>query len=128
VAERLRPGDHLCGHSYGAVVSLFAAEVARDLRSLTVIEPPAFGLATDDPQVAAYAERQKEYWAAGSCGSCSDQLATRAWARVRRSRKADLIQLSGLYAPESSWTRTEPSALKTSRRVASGKVALRRPV
>jgi pimeloyl-ACP methyl ester carboxylesterase len=68
VAERLRPGDHLCGHSYGAVVSLFAAEVARDLRSLTVIEPPAFGLATDDPQVAAYAERQKEYWAAGSCG------------------------------------------------------------
>ena len=65
MAERLRPGDHLCGHSYGAVVSLFAAEVARDLRSLTVIEPPAFGLATDDPQVAAYAERQKEYWAAG---------------------------------------------------------------
>ena len=57
MAERLRPGDHLCGHSYGAVVSLFAAEVARDLRSLTVIEPPAFGLATDDPQVAAYAER-----------------------------------------------------------------------
>src|SRR6476469_2952430 len=53
VGERLRPGDHLCGHSYGAVVSPVAAEVARDLRSLTVIEPPAFGLATDDPQVAA---------------------------------------------------------------------------
>jgi pimeloyl-ACP methyl ester carboxylesterase len=85
VAERLRPGDHLCGHSYGAVVSLFAAEVARDLRSLTVIEPPAFGLATDDPQVAAYAERQKEYW-----------------ARVRRSRKADLIQFKGRNPPASS--------------------------
>ena len=59
MAERLRPGDHLCGHSYGAVVSLFAAEVARDLRSLTVIEPPAFGLATDDPQVGAYARAAK---------------------------------------------------------------------
>ena len=44
---------------------MFAAEAARGLRSLIVIEPPAFGLATDDPQVAAYAERQKEYWATG---------------------------------------------------------------
>lgn len=50
MAERLRPDDHLCGHSYGAVVSLFAAEVARDLRSLTVIEPPAFGFG--DPRSA----------------------------------------------------------------------------
>jgi pimeloyl-ACP methyl ester carboxylesterase len=65
VADRLRPGDHLCGHSYGAVISLFAAEAARDLRSLVLIEPPAFGLASDDPQVAAYAERQKAYWATG---------------------------------------------------------------
>jgi pimeloyl-ACP methyl ester carboxylesterase len=66
VAERLRPGDHLCGHSYGAVVSLFAAEVARELRSLILIEPPAFGVASDDPEVAAYANRQKAYWSASS--------------------------------------------------------------
>lgn len=59
VAERLRPGDHPCGHSYGAVVSLFAAALARDLRSLIVIEPPAFGLASDDPQVAAFTDRQR---------------------------------------------------------------------
>jgi pimeloyl-ACP methyl ester carboxylesterase len=65
VAERLRPGDHLCGHSYGAVVALFAAEVARGLRSLILIEPPAFGVATHDPQVAAYVELQKEYWTTG---------------------------------------------------------------
>ncbi len=51
VAQRLRPGDHLCGHSYGAVVSLFAAEMARELRSLILIEPPAFGLAVDGPEV-----------------------------------------------------------------------------
>jgi pimeloyl-ACP methyl ester carboxylesterase len=66
VAERLRPGDHLCGHSYGAVVSMFAAEAARELRSLILIEPPAFGVASDDPEVAAYANRQKAYWSAGS--------------------------------------------------------------
>ena len=41
VAERLQPGDHLCGHSYGAVVALFAAALAGGLRSLTVIEPSA---------------------------------------------------------------------------------------
>ena len=32
-----------------------------------------------------------------------------------------VIQLSGLYPPVSAWTRTEPSALKTSSRVASGR-------
>src|SRR5687768_15273588 len=41
VAAALRPGDHLCGHSYGGVVSLLAAAAAPELRSLTVIEPPA---------------------------------------------------------------------------------------
>jgi pimeloyl-ACP methyl ester carboxylesterase len=65
VAKRLRPSDHLCGHSYGAVVSFFAAALALELRSLTVIEPPAFGVACDDPQVAAFTDRQKTYWADG---------------------------------------------------------------
>jgi pimeloyl-ACP methyl ester carboxylesterase len=65
VAARLRPGDHLCGHSYGAVIALFAAVLARGLRSLTVIEPPAFGLAADDPEVAAFTHRQKAYWSNG---------------------------------------------------------------
>lgn len=41
----LEPGDNLLGHSYGGVVSLLAARHAIGLRSLTVIEPPAFGLA-----------------------------------------------------------------------------------
>ena len=34
VSEQLRPGDHLCGHSYGGVVSLLAAAAAPELRSL----------------------------------------------------------------------------------------------
>ena len=42
VAELLRPGDHVVGHSYGGVISLLAAAVRPDLLgSLTVIEPPA---------------------------------------------------------------------------------------
>src|SRR4026209_2239572 len=64
VAARLRPGDHLCGHSYGAVVALFAALLAEALRSLIVRAPPAFGLA-NDPEVAAYTERQKVLWSDG---------------------------------------------------------------
>jgi hypothetical protein len=37
------------------------------------------------------------------------------------------IQLSGLYDPPSLWTRTEPSALTMSSRVASGRCAVSRP-
>ncbi len=48
--EILEPGDHLVGHSYGGVVSLLAAASA-DLRSLTVLEPPAFGVARGHPAV-----------------------------------------------------------------------------
>jgi pimeloyl-ACP methyl ester carboxylesterase len=46
VAELLRDGAHLVGHSYGGVVSLLASARRPDaVRSLTLIEPPAFGLA-----------------------------------------------------------------------------------
>jgi pimeloyl-ACP methyl ester carboxylesterase len=52
VAELLGDGAHLVGHSYGGVVSLLAAARRPDaVRSLVVIEPPAFGLARGDPAV-----------------------------------------------------------------------------
>jgi pimeloyl-ACP methyl ester carboxylesterase len=51
LARELRDGDHLVGHSYGGVVSLLAAARGPALASLTVSEPPAFGLARDDPAV-----------------------------------------------------------------------------
>jgi pimeloyl-ACP methyl ester carboxylesterase len=55
LAQLLRPGDHLVGHSYGGVVSLLAAAQHSDaLASLTVIEPPAFGVAPDDPAVQEF--------------------------------------------------------------------------
>jgi pimeloyl-ACP methyl ester carboxylesterase len=53
LAELLEPGDHLAAHSYGAVVSLLAAARA-PLASLTVVEPPAFGVARDNPAVAEF--------------------------------------------------------------------------
>ena len=55
VAERLEPGDHLVGHSYGGVVALLAAARQSEIASLTVIEPPCTSVALDDPAVAAFA-------------------------------------------------------------------------
>ena len=46
---------HLVGHSYGGVVSLIAAaKVPDSVQSLTVFEPPAFGLVADDPEVRRF--------------------------------------------------------------------------
>jgi pimeloyl-ACP methyl ester carboxylesterase len=54
----LEPGAHVVGHSYGAVITLLAAGRRPELvRSLTVIEPPAFGLARGRPEVEAFVER-----------------------------------------------------------------------
>ena len=55
VAAELREGDHLVGHSYGGVVSLLAAAARKPvLASLTVSEPPAFGVARGDPAVEEF--------------------------------------------------------------------------
>ena len=51
----VQPGDHLVGHSYGGVVALIAAP-RLPLASLTVIEPPAFGVARGDPAVEHWLE------------------------------------------------------------------------
>lgn len=54
VAAELRDGDHLVGHSYGGVVSLLAAARRPLLASLTVSEPPAFGVARANPAVEEF--------------------------------------------------------------------------
>ena len=53
VGELFGPGDHVVAHSYGAVVSLLAAPSA-PLASLTVVEPPAFGVARGRPAVEEF--------------------------------------------------------------------------
>src|SRR5436309_15846533 len=57
IAELVQPGDHLVGHSYGGVISLLAAARRPDLGSLTVCEPPAFGVARGHPAVDDFLER-----------------------------------------------------------------------
>ena len=62
----VEPGTHLVGHSYGGVVSLYAAALyAGQLRSLTVIEPPAFGLARGRPGVDEFVARAEALWEGG---------------------------------------------------------------
>src|SRR6187549_3389494 len=55
LSDGLEPGDHLCGHSYGGVVSLLAAASRPDLGSLTVIEPPATSVARGQPAADTFA-------------------------------------------------------------------------
>ena len=67
IAELLRAGDHLVGHSYGGVIALLAAAGRPELlRSLTVIEPPATRVAVGDPAVDAFAEAGRELYASGA--------------------------------------------------------------
>jgi pimeloyl-ACP methyl ester carboxylesterase len=66
LAEQLRPGDHLVGHSYGGVVSLLAAAARPEaLRSLTVLEPPATDVARGDPAADRFAREGQRWWATG---------------------------------------------------------------
>jgi pimeloyl-ACP methyl ester carboxylesterase len=67
VAELVREGDHLVGHSYGGVISLLAAARRSEaLASLTVIEPPATRVAAGDPDVDAFAAGGRALYAAAS--------------------------------------------------------------
>jgi pimeloyl-ACP methyl ester carboxylesterase len=70
IAELLQPGDHLVGHSYGGVISLLAAAQADGLRSLTVNEPPAFGVARGNPAVEEFLAKMR-----GAPDEPSDYLA-----------------------------------------------------
>jgi pimeloyl-ACP methyl ester carboxylesterase len=65
IAELLDRPTHLLGHSYGGIVCMLAAaKRPAAVRSLTVIEPPLFRVALDDPAVALLVERLAEYVAA----------------------------------------------------------------
>ena len=65
VADLLEPGDHLCGHSYGGVVSLLAAAQSPELGSLTVIEPPATRAAPGDAACDEFGAGAERMWRDG---------------------------------------------------------------
>jgi pimeloyl-ACP methyl ester carboxylesterase len=59
----LGEGSHVVGHSYGGVISLLAAARRPDLvRSLTVVEPPAFAIARGNPAVDAFVAGGDRLW------------------------------------------------------------------
>jgi pimeloyl-ACP methyl ester carboxylesterase len=59
----LEPGTHLVGHSYGGLIALLAAARRPELLcSLTVIEPPAFGVARGVPAVDQLTARIEGHW------------------------------------------------------------------
>jgi pimeloyl-ACP methyl ester carboxylesterase len=62
----LEPGAHLVGHSYGGVIALLAAARRPELvRSLTVVEPPAFGVARGNAAADEFVRRIEEHWTNG---------------------------------------------------------------
>ncbi|MBN8943481.1 MAG: alpha/beta hydrolase [Rhizobiales bacterium] len=64
VTALLGQGAHLVGTSMGGIVAMNAAGLRPDLvRSLTVIEPPAFALACDLPAVRRVSDGLKTHWA-----------------------------------------------------------------
>ena len=66
VAELLGDGAHLVGHSYGAVVSLLAAaRRPQAVWSLTVAEPPAFGVASGHLAVDDLVAALRQHWDEG---------------------------------------------------------------
>jgi pimeloyl-ACP methyl ester carboxylesterase len=76
VIALLGEGAHLAGHSYGGVVALVAAARRPELvRSLCLIEPPAFAVARDVPAVAALLAEQNAHLARGPELSDEDFLA-----------------------------------------------------
>lgn len=59
----LAGGVHLVGHSYGAVAAMYAAaKRSEDVRSLVLVEPPAYALVSDDPAVAEMMRAQQSLW------------------------------------------------------------------
>jgi pimeloyl-ACP methyl ester carboxylesterase len=65
VAAELREGDHLVGHSYGGVISLLAAARKPVLASLTVGEPPCFGVARGHAAVEEFLRQYASFEPSG---------------------------------------------------------------
>jgi pimeloyl-ACP methyl ester carboxylesterase len=78
------PRTHLVGHSYGGVIALFAAARRPEaLRSLTVVEPPAFGIARGTAAAEAAIESGERLWREGPHEPEAFLRAFAAWVGAR---------------------------------------------
>jgi pimeloyl-ACP methyl ester carboxylesterase len=140
LAALLDEPTHLLGHSYGGIVCLLAvARAPEAVRSVAVIEPPAFALARGRPEVDEMVERIGRHFDSGQALSEEDFLDgfLRAWgferppprtlaARARRGVRASMTErppweaevpldrLSAAGIPalvlRGAWDEVEPSA------------------
>ena len=63
VAGLMGDGAHVVGHSYGGLGAMFAAARRPEAtRSLTLLEPAAFGAGLDQPAVAALVDEVRSLW------------------------------------------------------------------
>lgn len=63
----LGAGAHVVAHSYGSIGALLAVSKRPDaVRSLAIIEPPAFGVARGNPDVEAFITRMEPVYASAS--------------------------------------------------------------
>ena len=63
IASLLDEPSHLVGHSYGGIVAMLAAVMRPEcVRSLTVIEPPAFAVTRGEPETDAYVAQMLGLW------------------------------------------------------------------
>ncbi|WP_175836324.1 alpha/beta fold hydrolase [Burkholderia anthina] len=75
IVELLEDGAHVVGTSMGGVISARAAALAPDrVRSLTLIEPPAFPNAARHPAVAEASLAMQRHWANSSTADASTFL------------------------------------------------------
>lgn len=75
IAELMGDGAHLLGHSYGGTVAMLATATHPELvRSLTLIEPCAHSVASDDPAVAAAIEDGRRFMAGARDRTPADYL------------------------------------------------------
>ena len=106
VASLLDESSHLVGHSYGGVVSLLAASRRPDaVRSLTVIEPPAFGLVRGDAAVEELLSRIRR---AADDASDAAEYHRRFLEAFGLSAPPGRLTELALQAAEASWRERRP--------------------
>jgi pimeloyl-ACP methyl ester carboxylesterase len=106
LAALLDEPAHVLGHSYGGVASLLAAARRPDgVRSLAVIEPPAFGVARGNPAVETVIERIGRAMAAATDAGDYYSRFLQAFGFPPPSIR---LNEAALRAAESSWHERPP--------------------